>query len=183
MRIIGGRARGTKLYTLEGTATRPTLDRVKESIFNIIQNRIQSSVFLDLFSGSGAIGLEALSRGAEKAILCDKSKSAVQIINKNIEKTHFEEQTEVYNTDFENCLKNIKENIDIIYIDPPYQTDYIKQSLEIIQNIQFISMETLIILETDDEEKILEQINDLKFEIINKRKYGIAHIIFLQKRT
>ena len=85
--------------------------------------------------------------------------------------------------DFKSCLKNIKDPIDIIYIDPPYQTDYIKQSLEIIQNIQFISKDTLIILETDDEEKVLQQINDLKFEIIDKRKYGIAHIIFLQKRT
>ena len=83
MRIIGGRARGTKLYTLEGTATRPTLDRVKESIFNIIQNEIPDSIFLDLFSGSGAIGLEAASRGARKVILCDKSKDAVQIIKKN----------------------------------------------------------------------------------------------------
>ena len=82
MRIIGGRARGTKLYTLEGTLTRPTLDRVKESIFNIIQNEIPGSIFLDLFSGSGAIGLEAVSRGAQKAILCDKSKEAMKIIKK-----------------------------------------------------------------------------------------------------
>ena len=76
MRIIGGRARGTKLYTLEGTTTRPTLDRVKESIFNIIQNDIAGSTFLDLFSGSGAIGLEAISRGAQRAILCDRSKES-----------------------------------------------------------------------------------------------------------
>ena len=74
MRIISGRARGTKLYTLEGDSTRPTLDRVKESIFNIIQSDIKDSIFLDLFAGSGAIGLEAASRGAKKAILCDKSK-------------------------------------------------------------------------------------------------------------
>ena len=84
MRIISGKARGTKLYTLEGENTRPTLDRVKESIFNIIQNEIQETVFLDLFSGSGAIGLEAISRGAQKSILCDKSKEAIEIINKNI---------------------------------------------------------------------------------------------------
>ena len=74
MRIISGTARGTKLYTLEGQATRPTLDRVKESLFNIIQNEIIDSNFLDIFSGSGAIGLEAASRGAKKVILCDKSK-------------------------------------------------------------------------------------------------------------
>ena len=88
MRIIAGKARGTKLYTLEGEKTRPTLDREKESLFNIIQNEIQDAVFLDLFSGSGAIGLEAVSRGAKKAILCDKSKEACMIIRKNMEKTH-----------------------------------------------------------------------------------------------
>ena len=77
MRIISGKARGTKLYTLEGQNTRPTLDRVKESLFNIIQNEIQGCIFLDLFSGSGAIGLEAVSRGAKKAILCDNSKEAI----------------------------------------------------------------------------------------------------------
>ena len=86
MRIISGKARGTKLYTLEGLTTRPTLDRVKESIFNIIQSKIQDSTVLDLFAGSGAIGLEMVSRGASKAILCDKSKDAMEIIEKNIEK-------------------------------------------------------------------------------------------------
>ena len=181
MRIIGGRARGTKLYTLEGLATRPTLDRVKESIFNIIQNDIQGSTFLDLFSGSGAIGLEAVSRGAEKAILCDKSKEAINIIKKNIDKTHFEEQVEVYNTDFIECLKKQKEHLDIIYIDPPYQTNYIQKALEILQESKVITEETKIILETDNEQRILDEIKSLKFEIIDKRKYGIAHIIFLQR--
>ena len=84
MRIISGLARGTKLYTLEGEHTRPTLDRVKESLFNIIQNNISGSIFLDLFSGSGAIGLEAASRGAKKVILCDNSKAAIQIIRNNM---------------------------------------------------------------------------------------------------
>ena len=183
MRIIGGKARGTKLYTLEGITTRPTLDRVKESIFNIIQNDIQGSSFLDLFSGSGAIGLEAVSRGARKAILCDKSKEAISIINKNIEKTHLAEQIEIYNVDFEECLKRIKEHIDIIYIDPPYQTDYIQKSLKILENSEIVTDETKIILETDNEQRILQEIKELKFEIIDKRKYGIAHIIFLQKST
>ena len=101
MRIISGTARGTKLFTLEGQTTRPTLDRVKESIFNIIQSQIINSNFLDVFSGSGAIGLEAASRGAKKVILCDKSKDAINIINKNIEKTHLKEKIELYNLDYE----------------------------------------------------------------------------------
>ena len=126
MRIISGTARGTKLYTLEGQTTRPTLDRVKESLFNIIQNKIQNSIFLDLFSGSGAIGLEAASRGAKKTILCDKSKEAITVIKKNIEKTHLSKKVELYNLDYELLLKTkIKEKIDIIYIDPPYDSDFV----------------------------------------------------------
>ena len=93
MRIISGKASKTKLYSLEGLNTRPTLDRVKESLFNIIQSEIRDSIFLDLFAGSGAIGLEAVSRGAKKAILCDSNKQAIQIIKKNIEKTRISRQS------------------------------------------------------------------------------------------
>ena len=125
MRIISGKARGTKLYTLEGKNTRPTLDRVKESLFNIIQNEILDCTFLDLFSGSGAIGLEAVSRGAKESILCDNSKEAIEIIKKNIQKTHFEKNVKLYYDKFDNLLKNkIEEQIDIVYIDPPYETNY-----------------------------------------------------------
>ena len=131
MRIISGTARGTKLYTLEGLNTRPTLDRVRESLFNIIQNEVKESIFLDLFSGSGAVGLEAASRGAKEVIICDKSKEAVQIINKNIEKTHLKDKIKLYNTDFISLLRNkITEKLDIIYIDPPYDSDFIFLSIK-----------------------------------------------------
>ena len=181
MRIIGGKARGTKLYTLEGAITRPTLDRVKESIFNIIQADIEESVFLDLFAGSGAIGLEAISRGAKKAILCDKEKTAIEIIKKNIEKTHSEDKVEIYNMDFEKCLDKIQKEIDIIYIDPPYKTDFIFKALQKLERLKILKQDTKIILETDNEENILKQIQELKFEVIDNRKYGIAHIIFLKR--
>ena len=181
MRIISGTARGTKLYTLEGLETRPTLDRVKESIFNIIQGQIQDSTVLDLFSGSGAIGIEMLSRGAKKAVLCDKAKPAIDIINKNLEKTHLKEKAEVYNLDFEKCLEKIKtQKFDLIYIDPPYDTDYIIISLEIILKERLASKDCIIILETDDEDRILEQIKNIDVKIIDKRKYGRASIIFLK---
>ena len=97
MRVISGNLRGTKLYTLEGQNTRPTLDRVKESLFNIINFEIKDSIFLDLFAGSGAIGIEAASRGASKVIMCEKSKEAANIINKNLEKTKLINQVKLYN--------------------------------------------------------------------------------------
>ena len=184
MRIISGKARGTKLYTLEGTATRPTLDRVKESIFNIIQQDIEGAIVLDLFAGSGAIGLEMVSRGAKKAILCDKSKDAIDIIKKNTEKTHVHEKVEIYNLDFEACIeKNKNQKFDIIYIDPPYETNYIEQSLKKIIKEDIINKESKIIIETDDEQRILDEIKDIELDITDKRKYGRATIIFLKKRT
>lgn len=180
MRIISGKARGTKLYTLEGTNTRPTLDRVKESIFNIIQGNVENATVLDLFAGSGAIGLEMLSRGAKKAVLCDNSKEAVGIIKKNIEKTHSQEKAEIYNSDFETCLEKIKnQKFDIIYLDPPYATDYIYKSLSKIIELGITKKESLIIIETDDEQRILKEIEKIEVKIIDKRKYGRATIIFL----
>ena len=181
MRIISGKARGTKLYTLEGTATRPTLDRVKESLFNIIQNDIEGSTILDLFSGSGAIGLEFLSRGAKRAVLCDNSKDAIKIIKQNVQKTHFEEKAEVYNMEFTKLIERLqKQKFDIIYIDPPYDTDFIKISIEKIIEYKLINEKTKIIVETDDETRILKQIEKMDVEITDKRKYGRATIIFLR---
>lgn len=182
MRIISGTARGTKLYTLEGLNTRPTLDRVKESIFNIIQNEISDAVVLDLFAGSGAIGLEAASRGAKKVILCDKTRDAIQIINKNIIKTHLEKKVEVHNCDFKTCLEKLKgTKIDLIYLDPPYNTDFIQKSLKMIINLELINDNSLIIAETDQIERVLEELKELKLELVDKRKYGRADVIFLKK--
>ena len=184
MRIISGKAKGTKLYTLEGINTRPTLDRVKESIFNIIQYNLQDAIVLDLFAGSGAIGLEMLSRGAQKAILCDKSAEAIKIINKNIQKTHMEEKAQVYNLDYESCIEKVQnKKFDIIYIDPPYNTNFIVKSLQLIIEKSILQKDGMIILETDDEERILKEIENIEVTIKDKRKYGRAVIIFLNKKT
>ena len=181
MRIISGKARGTKLYTLEGDTTRPTLDRVKESIFNIIQNRIKDSIFLDLFAGSGAMGLEAASRGAKKAILCDKNKNAMQIIKRNIEKTHLEQNVQTYLDDYENVLKTkIKEKLDIIYIDPPYNSNFAINSIKIILEKNLVTKDSIIMIETDRKNEIEEELKNIEIEIVDERKYGKAEIIFLR---
>ena len=179
MRIISGKARGTKLYTLEGLNTRPTLDRVKESLFNIISNDILNSIVLDLFSGSGAIGLEFASRGAKKVYLCDYSKEAINVIEKNIVKTHLDERTEILNCDFEKAIQKLKDQkFDIIYLDPPYNTNYVKKSLELLIEKNCVNENTLIIIETDDDKRINDEIRDLDIKIIDQRKYGRASLIF-----
>ena len=183
MRVISGKARGTKLYTLEGLLTRPTLDRVKESLFNIISNKIKDCVFLDLFAGSGAIGIEAASRGAKKVILCDKSKEAMKVIKKNIEKTHLEEIIQVYCDSYENVLnKGFLEKPDIIYLDPPYNTDYVFLALKQLLEKNLLKKETLVIIETDDSERIEKQLEILNLEKTDKRKYGRAYLIFLKQK-
>ncbi len=181
MRIISGVARGTKLYTLEGENTRPTLDRVKEPLFSIIQCNIKDSVVLDLFAGSGALGLEALSRGAKKAALCDKSYEAIDIIKKNINKTHFEENTKVLCMDYKKCLASVNEKFDLIFIDPPYKLDIAVNSVEIILNNNLLSPDGIIIIETDEEEREIQKIKNLSnIEIINLRTYGRVKLIFLK---
>ena len=179
MRIISGKARGTKLYTLEGETTRPTLDRVKESLFNIIQEKIVGSSFLDVFSGSGAIGLEAASRGAKEVILCEKDKNAIKVIKKNIEKTHLE--VTLYETSFENMLEKINEKFDIIYIDPPYKTNLVYETVNKLINLNLLKTDSLIIVETDEEERVEQALKKLNVNIVKKRKYGRVHLIFLNK--
>jgi len=184
MRVISGTARGKKLTSLEGLDTRPTLDRVKEALFNILQFNIKEANVLDLFSGSGALAIEALSRGASKAILCDLSKQAVKVINKNLEDTRLKDKSEILNKDYLevlNHLKNKPEKFDIIFLDPPYKTDYIFKSIEKILKYNLLAEEGIIIVETDDENKIEELKKIQNIEIYDARKYGIVHIIFIRK--
>ena len=183
MRIISGTARGTKLYTLEGDNTRPTLDRVKESVFNILQEKIYGSTFLDIFGGSGAIGLEAASRGASKVVLCDNSNEACEIIKKNIEKTHLQSKVELYNLDYKIVLeKKIGTyKFDIIYIDPPYKTDYGIQVLELLKDKEI--NETQIIIETDNIDKYLPYIDKYGYGIEKNKKYGRASLLIIKAKN
>ena len=136
-----------------------------------------------MFSGSGAIGIEFASRGAKKVYLCDNSKEACKIIEKNIEKTHLNEKIELYNKDFKDAIKKLNNTkFDIIYLDPPYNTDFIKIAIKLLLENNNITEDSLIIAETDDDKRVIEQINIYKnIELIDKRKYGRAYILFLKK--
>lgn len=184
MRIIAGIARGTKLYTLEGNNTRPTLDRIKESLFNIIQNKLKNATILDLFSGSGALALESLSRGASFSYLCDNSLNAINIIDKNIEKTHFENKTKVFNCDYKKVIPLInKEKIDIIFIDPPYEKNIAVDAVNLIIKNKILKEDGIIIIETDKVDREISQINLLEtIKIYDLRKYGRVTILFLSRK-
>ena len=185
MRIISGTDRGTKLFTLEGLDTRPTLDRVKEPLFNIINFDLEDAVVLDLFAGSGALGLEAISRGAKKVFLCEKNRNAANIVEKNIEKTKFQDQAILIRNDFEKAIsfiEQLNEKIDVVFIDPPYKTDLIKKSLEKILDSDILNDDFIIIAETDEPERILKDINILNINVFDTRKYGRVSLIFLNRK-
>lgn len=183
MRIIGGSMRGTKLFTLEGDNTRPTLDRVKEALFSKINYDLQDAIVLDLFAGSGALGLEALSRGAQKSFLCDKSRDAIKIINQNIEKTRTKDKIELLNCDYKNAIiefknKNIK--FDIVFLDPPYKTDFAEDAAKQIIEEELLNDEGIIVLETDDKEKVVNKLDLKILEISDIKKYGRVYLLFLK---
>lgn len=184
MRVISGTARGKKLSSLDGLETRPTLDRVKEALFNILQFDLKDAKILDLFSGSGALGIEALSRGAKKSVLCDKSNKAINVINKNLKDTRLEDKAKIINKDYIDVIKQLhreSEKFDIIFLDPPYKTDYAINAIEQIIEFNLLEEDGIIIVETDDKNKMEEIKNNNKIEVYDTRKYGIVFIIFVRK--
>ena len=175
MRIISGEKRGAKLESLPGDDTRPTTDRVKESLFNIIQWNVRGAKVLDLFGGSGGLGLEALSRGADFACFTDANPAAVKIINSNIKKLGFEDRSKVISGDFKIALKgDVK--YDLIFLDPPYASDFIQQALDLISSNNVLTEEGIIVCETTKDKQF-----DVKdFNIRKQVCYGITKLVFLE---
>lgn len=184
MRVISGSARGKKLNTLSGLNTRPTLDRVKEAVFSKIQFELEDKNILDLFAGSGALAIEALSRGAKYAVLCDNSYEAIRIIKQNIKETKLEDKTEIINKDYVEALKKLsKQNqkFDIIFLDPPYKSDFAIKAIHYIFENDMLSKDGTIIFETDDKNKEQEILKYSEMKIFDIRKYGSVYVIFIRK--
>lgn len=153
MRIITGSARGTKLVTLEGEATRPTSDKVKEALFSMIQFDLEGRNVLDLFAGSGQLGLEALSRGAAKATFIDESRQAVDVVIDNAKKTHLFDKCRISASGAIPFLKSAarKEKYDIIFLDPPYDSGLLAQSLKQMSDGSILAAGAIIVCECDTE--------------------------------
>lgn len=186
MRVISGIAKGTKLNSIESLSTRPTLDRIKESLFNIIQNKIEDTVVLDLFAGSGAIAIEFLSRGAKKAYLCENNYAATKMIYANLDKTRLAQKAVVMSKDYRKALESFKqENIhfDIIFLDPPYQADYAVDAIKRILSLDLLKDEATIIIETDDEKRELLKLENLNIQINDIRKYGRVSLLFINYKS
>lgn len=147
MRVIAGKAKGIQLNTPQGMLTRPTTDRVKEALFSIIQFELPGAKVLDLFGGTGQLGIEALSRGASKAVFVDARREACQLIGANLKKTHLESEASVVQSDYLEYLNRCKETFQIILLDPPYAEVFLENAIKRITEIDILQSGGIIVAE------------------------------------
>ncbi len=181
MRVIAGTARSLPLKTPEGMDTRPTTDRIKETLFNMLQIDLPGCVFVDMFSGSGGIGIEALSRGAKKAYFIENAPKAISCIQQNLSFTKMEDRAILLKQDACAGLNSIFEKeVDIIFMDPPYEQGHEKNALTILRNAKYVTEDTKIIVEAslDTDFAYLE---DMGFELIREKKYKTNKHVFIRK--
>ena len=178
MRIISGKYRGTVLNGHNIVGTRPTMDRVKESLVAMVQTKLKSAVILDLFTGSGSVGLEMISNGAKCAYLVDKNPKVIDVLKKNLIKLNPDEEINLIKKDFKDACRYFSENnikFDIIFLDPPYELNYINPSIKLIKELNLLNNEGLIICESE-----FEDVQNHGFDIYKERKYGSKKIIILK---
>jgi len=180
LRIIGGNYKGRKLQTVQGKRTRPTADRVRESIFDILGDRVSEAMVLDLFAGTGALGIEALSRGADSAVFIDHSETANLMLQKSIHCCAVQDKTKVIKWDIVknlNCIYTLKPQFDLVFMDPPYNEKKIKPALLNLQQSRSLIKGADIIIEHSVSEPIYE--NSSIFKLIDQRRYGKTLVSFL----
>jgi 16S rRNA (guanine(966)-N(2))-methyltransferase RsmD len=178
VRIIAGSAKGHRLKSLEGMNTRPTQDRVKESVFNIIMNYIAESKVLDFFSGTGNLGIEALSRGASHGVLVDKNPVCVKIIKENLIHTKLEDKAKVICEDVNSALKRLKgQKFDLIFLDPPYNKGHIEPTLFGIFENDRLDSDGLVVVERAKKDEIPENQN---YQVVREQVYGDTVVSFLK---
>lgn len=174
MRIITGSAKGRKLLTLEGDATRPTSERIKGAIFSSIQFEVENRRVLDLFAGSGQMGLEALSRGAERAVFIDSSREAMEIVKKNAKSTGLFERSHFLVSDWKNYIRKAagRERFDLVFIDPPYSSECCVSAAEYLARCELIIPGAIVVLESGEEEIDISDERLSGYELIKSQRYG-----------
>lgn len=173
MRVISGTARGIPLKAPEGLGTRPTTDRVKENLFNIIQREMQDKAVLDLFSGSGALSIEALSRGARDAVLVEVDKKCYTVISDNLKRTRLSEKARIIQSDAASALQQLQREgrtFDLVFMDPPYQKGWVPATLKQLIDLHILNPGAMVVAEHEDTDAVPEELGTL--HRINLKKYG-----------
>ncbi len=187
MRIITGKARGVRLTAPQGETTRPTSERAKEAVFSMLQFELSGAKVLDLFAGSGQMGLEAISRGAACAVFCDRDANAVNVIRSNSLKTKLAPQCEIYASDYISLLKKFRKKriFDLVFLDPPYALGAIPQALRLLQEYGLLRDGAKIVCESADSTDVFGEDTALQnsFECLRVSHYGVAFVTVLQYRA
>lgn len=182
MRVIAGKARRTLLKTPEGLDTRPTTDRTKETLFNIISSYLAECDFLDLFSGSGAIGIEALSRGANLVVFSEINRNAIDCIKSNLKATHMEDNAKVIAKDALSVIKAMEKEgrvFDIIFMDPPYNKELEKEILEFLDHSSIVYRNTIIVVEASLETNF-DYLGKTRFQVYREKAYKTNKHVFIE---
>jgi len=182
MRVIGGIKGSRRLKSSKNKSLRPTLDRVRESIFNILGNSVIDSNFLDLFAGTGSVGIEALSRGTGKVIFVEKDHSIAEVLRENLHSLDFETGNRILKMDFTNAIKVLskeEEKFDIIYIDPPYASEFAETSLRLLAKCDILEEDGLVLAEHFHKDKLDDRFGDLK--LYRVKKIGDTCVSFFKK--
>lgn len=183
MRVIAGTARSLPLKTPDNMDTRPTTDRIKETLFNMLQIKIPGAVFVDAFSGSGAIGIEAISRGARKAYFLEQSPKAISCIEQNLAFTKFQDRAIVMKQDVCAGLCNIREEeIDIVFMDPPYHQEHEKRVLAQLRSMPYLTEDTLIIVEADLDTDF-SYLEEYGYTLEKEKKYKTNRHMFIRIKS
>ncbi|MBC2696250.1 MAG: 16S rRNA (guanine(966)-N(2))-methyltransferase RsmD [Desulfobacteraceae bacterium] len=183
LRIIGGELRGKKLYTIPGTLIRPTADRLRESIFDILSYLVKEAVVLELFAGTGALGIEALSRGANSAVFIDNNKKALSVVERNIQSCAVDSRSQIIRWNIVKnlkCIKSVDSQFNLVFMDPPYNNGLIKPTLINLYNSGSLGNDACIIVEHTPFEPVPAICKP--FELVDQRKYGKKLISFIKER-
>lgn len=183
MRIIAGSARGQTIETLKGTGTRPTTDRVRESVFSILQPRLQEARVLDLFAGSGVMGLEALSRGAARAVLADRSPACVRLIRKNADRLGFAGRCTVVRGDYRTVIRKLQggARFDVVFLDPPYGSGALPEALDGLFSRGILAEGAVVACE-HGVDTVIEDDAQTRYAACDRRRYGSTGYTFVTAR-
>ena len=180
MRVVGGIAKGRRLKALKGLNIRPTSDKVKESIFNILGDKIIDAIFLDLCAGTGGIGIEALSRGAKETLFVENNQRAVKLIKENLSLCKLENNSKVVCDDAVRFLEDSDKRFDIIFFDPPYKSDLFEKAMIVFDRKELLNNNGILIIEHNSKTTLPEETNSLI--LLKKYKYGDTTLSLYKKR-
>lgn len=181
MRIITGKYKGRKLETPDNYDVRPTSDKVKEAIFSMLMYEVEDAVCADLFAGTGNLGLEALSRGASKCYFSDNDRTSIALVKANVEKCGAEAESVIIAGDYMKALRRISEPLDLIFLDPPYESGYYGKALETIDSLDLLSQNGIIIAEHGKRTDLPAQVGGLV--CFKKRRYGKSDVSLYARET